>query len=133
MRNILKLSLIYFLLVFGCGFIFGTIRTLWLLPHFSNRSAELIEMPIMLLVIFFSAKFVINKLPSTTSEPRPILIGILALLYLLIAEFSLVLELRGITLREYFMTRDPISGSAYMLSLIIYALMPYLLIKFSKA
>lgn len=132
MRNILKLSLIYFLLVFGCGFILGTIRTLWLLPHLSTRSAELIEIPIMLLVIFLSAKFVIKKLPSTTSNPKLILIGALALIYLLIAEFSLVLELRGISIQEYFTTRDPISGTAYFLSLIIYALMPYLLQKYSK-
>jgi hypothetical protein len=45
---ILKAGLIYFAIVFGAGFVLGTIRTLWVVPRLGTRMAELMETPIML-------------------------------------------------------------------------------------
>ncbi len=46
----------YFVAVFGVGFILGTIRVLWVAPLVGDRTAELIEAPLMLAAIYFSAR-----------------------------------------------------------------------------
>jgi type IV secretory pathway TrbD component len=45
---------------------------------------------------------------------------------LLVAEFTLVLWLRGLTISEYFASRDPVAGTVYILMLAVFALMPLL-------
>ena len=48
--HILKASVLYFALVFGAGFLLGTVRTVWVAPRVGTRRAELMEAPIMLVV-----------------------------------------------------------------------------------
>ena len=55
-----------------------------------------------------------------------ILVGAVALLLILLAEFWVVLFVREISLAEYFATRDPVAGLAYYISLLMFAAMPVL-------
>ena len=48
----------YFAIVFGAGFVFGTVRVMWLVPTVGVRVAELTELPLMLAVVFFAARWV---------------------------------------------------------------------------
>jgi type IV secretory pathway TrbD component len=50
--------------------------------------------------------------------------GAIGLALLLAAEFGLVLWLRGLSVREYLATRDPVSGTVYYLMLVVFAIMP---------
>ena len=52
--------------------------------------------------------------------------GGVALFLMLVAEFGLVFWIRGLSIKEYFSTRDPVSGAAYYLLLIVFAIMPFL-------
>jgi len=52
--------------------------------------------------------------------------GFLALGLLLVAEFTLVLWLRGLSISEYLASRDPVSGTVYYVLLGVFALMPVL-------
>jgi hypothetical protein len=52
--------------------------------------------------------------------------GCIALTLMLIAEFGFVLWIRGLSVKEYFASRDPVSGAAYYLLLIVFAIMPRL-------
>jgi hypothetical protein len=52
--------------------------------------------------------------------------GLLARGLLLLTEFTFVLWIRGLTLREYRASRDPVSGGVYLLSLGLFAIMPLL-------
>jgi hypothetical protein len=52
--------------------------------------------------------------------------GAIAGALLLAAEFALVLPLRGLTLEEYFATRDPVAGAAYYLAVALMVVMPLL-------
>ena len=49
-QQILKAGALYFSVVFGAGFVLGTIRTLWVLPSFGARRAELMEATIILAI-----------------------------------------------------------------------------------
>jgi type IV secretory pathway TrbD component len=62
--------------------------------------------------------------PSTPSARLGM--GCIALALLLVAEFGLVLWLRGQTIREYFASRDPVAGTVYYLMLWMFAIMPLL-------
>jgi hypothetical protein len=127
MMRIVQKSLLYFAIVFAAGFVLGSLRVIWLLPALGERYAELAEMPVMLLVIYFAARRVVSG-SAASLEPREfLLIGALALALLLLFEFTLVLGLRGLTLTQYFESRDPVSGSAYLISLCVYGLAPWLL------
>jgi hypothetical protein len=52
--------------------------------------------------------------------------GFFALALLLALELTLVLWLRGLSLESYFATRDPVAGTAYYVSLLVFALLPTL-------
>ena len=114
----------YFACVFGAGFVLGAIRVPLLVPRLGVRWAELIEMPLMLAVIVFAARWIVRR---HRLGPRPagrVGAGMLALALLLGAEFGLVLQLQGGTLATYVESRDPVSGSVYAAMLIVFALMP---------
>jgi len=122
----LKAGVLYFALVFAAGFALGPVRILWVVPRFGARMAELIETPIMLVVIIASARWMVRRLgvPSTTSSRLGM--GCVALGLLLVAEFTLVLSLQGMSVSEYFASRDPVSGTVYYATLMVFAAMPLL-------
>lgn len=124
MKTIVIRAAVYFALVFGAGFLLGTIRVLALVPRWGERTAELIEAPLMLTAIYLAARFVTRRLPATR-RLEYLSSGLLALVLLLAVEFSVVLHLRGIGIDEYLATRDPVSGAVYATLLMIFALMPW--------
>lgn len=122
--RILRAGVLYFALVFGAGFVLGTIRILWVVPHVGTRVAELIEMPIMLVVTVLSARWLVRRLAVRALLSARLGIGAIALVLLLVAEFGLVLWLRGISVKEYIATRDPVSGTVYYMMLAFFAIVP---------
>ncbi|WP_088889624.1 hypothetical protein [Leptolyngbya ohadii] len=123
MLQILKLSLLYFFLVFGAGFVLGPIRVLLLEPQLGSRFAELIEMPIMLLVIWQAAGWLTRRFTQSLSASDRLSIGILAVLGVLVADTAVGVFLRGMTVTEVFLRRDIVSGTAYYVLLALCALM----------
>lgn len=121
-----KAGTAYFGLVFGAGFLLGPLRILLLEPRVGARWAELAELPLMVIVMVLACRWILRRgrLPRAAG-PR-LGMGAVALAFMLAAEFGLVLALRGITVAEYFATRDPVSGAAYYLSLALFALLPWL-------
>ncbi len=124
MRRTLTAGTLYFALVFGAGFVLGTVRVLWLLPRLGERMAELAEMPVMLAVIIVAARWVAKRLALPASARVRFGVGGVALALLLAAELTLVLGLRGLRIGEYLASRDPVAGTAYVAMLAVYALMP---------
>jgi type IV secretory pathway TrbD component len=53
-------------------------------------------------------------------------VGAVAVGLLLVAEFTVVLWLRGFTIDEYLASRDPVGGTVYILMLGVFASMPLL-------
>ncbi len=128
-RQILKAGGLYFTLVFAVGFALGPIRELWAVPRFGPRMAELMEMPIMLVAIIFSARWTIQRLAMPRRPLIRLSVGATALMLLLLAELGVVFRLRGLSLGEYLAGRDPVSGTVYAVMLLVFAVMPLLVLR----
>jgi len=120
---ILKAALAYFALVFGAGFILGPMRILFIVPRFGVLVAELMEYPLMLVVIVAAASWLVRKFQIAE---QTLLVGLLALGLMMAFEFTLVLWLRGLTPTEYLSERDALSSFIYYLMLVVFAVMPLL-------
>jgi hypothetical protein len=118
---------VYFGIVFFVGFVLGTVRVLWLVPRLGVRVAELAELPLMLVAVYFGARWINRRFLVGRPASARLAAGVTALAILLLAEAALGRALRGLTLREAFLDRDPVSGTAYYLSLVAFALMPWAL------
>lgn len=130
--KILKLGFLYYLLVFAAGFVLGACRVIFIVPILGVRWAELLELPLILSVSYLSAKFLISRFEIGSNFFNRLKMGVIALAFLLFTEFTFVLKVQGITLQQYFVSRDPVSSGAYFISLIIFALIPALLLCKSK-
>ncbi len=124
MAPAIKAGLCYFALTFGAGFVLGPLRMLVLVPRVGARVAELAELPVMIVVTWLAARWTIRRFHVPSSTRLRLVMGALALALLLAAELSLVQPLRGLTLEQYFATRDPVSGTAYYATLVLLSLMP---------
>lgn len=80
----------------------------------------------MFAVTILAARWIVRRpgVPPTPSERLGV--GFVALALLLIAEFTLVLWLRGLTIHEYIASRDPVAGTVYIVMLGAFAIMPLL-------
>jgi hypothetical protein len=100
------------------------IRLAFVVPRLGVRTAELIEMPPMLLVVIASARFVVKRLDLSHSVGKCLYVGLCALALMIGAELSLALVIQGQSMAQYIAGRDPVSGSVYILMLCLFAAMP---------
>ncbi len=114
---------LYFIAVFQVGFLLGILRVLWLEPWLGTRSAELLEMPFMLVAIMFASRWVVRRMRLDHIK-EPLWAGLFALALLLIAEVAVVLELRGVSISDYVHDRDAVTGTIYLIMLWVFALFP---------
>jgi hypothetical protein len=123
----LRAAGLYFLLVFSAGFMLGTVRVLFIVPAVGERAAELLEMPLMLLVVAMAARFIVKKYAVSIHGTRRWLhVGAIAFACMLTADVGAGVSLRGMTVWQALVERDPVSGTAYYLALAFLALAPSL-------
>ena len=128
-HRIVKAAGLYFVLVFGAGFVLGTIRVLWLVPALGTRTAELVEMPVMLAIVILSARWVTQYVQVTPTASSWLGMGGMALAMVLALDFTVILWIRGLSFRQYVEMFDPIAGTTYFMMLEIFAVMPFLVSK----
>jgi len=124
--RILKAGALYFGVVFGAGFVLGTIRVIWVVPRLGERTAELIEAPVMLGVTILAARWAVRRRAVPPVALQRLGMGLIGLGLLLVAELVVVLLVRGLTVGEYLASRDIVSGTAYLALLVVFAVMPLL-------
>ena len=125
--QVIKAGLSYFALVFGAGFILGSVRVPFLVPRLGERIAELIETPFMCLVVLLSARFIARRFELPAATSARLTVGLLALGLLLAAEFLLAVAIQDRSLGEYIASRDPVSGTVYLAMLVLFAFMPLII------
>ncbi len=126
MRNF-KPAVLYFALVLGTGFALGTIRVPFLVPRVGERYAELLEMPFMFVAIVLAARYVVRRFDLPASLSVRLQVGFAALAMSVLAELLLATVLQGRSLVQFIVSRDPVSGSVYLVMLLLFALMPSIL------
>ena len=126
MRTIIRAAFLYFGLVLGTGFVLGVLRVPLLVPRIGERWAELAEMPLMAAAVFLFAGYVLRRFPEIRLPGQALVVGFLALALSVCAELGLAVALQSQPLGEYLGGRDKVSGSVYLLLLLVFALMPRL-------
>jgi hypothetical protein len=124
--QIMHAGVLYFALVFAAGVVLGLMRVFWVVPHLGARIAELVEMPLMLMVMMVAARWIVRRLAVPPTRSNRLGMGGIAFGCLLAAELMLVRWLRGLSLGAYVASRDPVSGTVYLVMLGVFALMPRL-------
>jgi hypothetical protein len=125
--KIVKAGTLYFAVVFGAGFVLGTLRVLWLVPQLGDRNSELMESPFMITISYCAARWIVRRFTPTPTAVGLLGVGTFALALMLAFEFGVVLPLRGLTITQYSAARDPVSGAVYYFSLALFALFPFLI------
>jgi hypothetical protein len=122
----IQAGLAYFAMVLGSGFALGMIRVPFLVPRVGKRWAELAEMPIMAMVIYLAAGVILRQFPEVGSPGRSLFAGLLALALMIAAELALATVVQKLTPAEFIASRDKVSGSVYLVLLLLFAVMPRL-------
>ncbi|MDX1925211.1 MAG: hypothetical protein SFV81_01755 [Pirellulaceae bacterium] len=116
-----RLALTYFAILFAIGFVLGTLRVMLLVPSLGPRNAELLEIPVMLVAIFFVGRWIARHCQG---RKQAVGVGCMALALLLSAEVMLAAILFRKSPMEALLDKDPVSGAAYYVSLLLFAIMP---------
>jgi hypothetical protein len=125
----LRAGLVYFLLVFGAGFVFGVVRTLLVVPRLGAPRAELLETPLMLVAIWLAARWLTPRM----AKGKALAAGLLALALTLGAETGVGVFLRQMTVAEVFLHREPVNAVAYYGALLVFGLLPAILEHYRRA
>jgi len=123
----LKPAVLYFVLVLGTGFVLGTIRVPFLVPRLGERYAELLEMPFVFCAIVLAARHVVRRFDIPSRLSVRLQVGFAALAMSVLAELLLAAALQDRSIAQYIASRDPVSGSVYLVMLLLFALMPAIL------
>jgi hypothetical protein len=125
--RVVRLAAIYFGVIFGIGFLLGPLRLKFLEPRVGARLAEVLEMPLVLAVSTLAALRLVRGTGLSMTPLQCLISGILAGSGILVADSLVGVFLRGMTLAEIFLHRDPFSGTAYYLSLSLCVALPWAL------
>ncbi|MCZ8133077.1 MAG: hypothetical protein O9284_17555 [Steroidobacteraceae bacterium] len=124
--SVLKASLAYAGLAFLGGFVFGTIRELWLRPELGRNLALTLEAPFVIGVSLLAAFYVLRRWPVSVDLGARLQMGALSLAVLLGLEDALTWWLRGRSVFDYWSTFDAWAQAVNVLGLLAFAALPLL-------
>lgn len=122
--QVIRAAALYFALVFALGFALGAMRVTWLVPRLGAPTAEVIELPVMVLGSALIARWRGRRNPSWPPR-RQLAVGGLALVLLLAAECTLGVAMQRRSVLEVLFDREPVSGALYYVSVLAFALWPW--------
>jgi hypothetical protein len=116
----------YFGLVFGLGFVLGSVRTLWVLdaPTAGRLLGVLIELPIMLGASWFLCRGIIRRFAVAPTVAARAVMGGLAFVLLLLAELVVGALLFARTPTEHLVLYGDASYALGLVAQIGFGLMP---------
>lgn len=119
-----RAALIYFVLVFAAGLVLGPLRVLGIEPWLGPTYAVLVEVPILLAVMIWAARWVVGKVALRGDAGALLGMGIGALALQQMADIAVGLWLRRMSLTDIAANLATPAGVVYMLALAAFALMP---------
>ncbi len=118
-----KAGAAYFALIFGLGFVLGTLRVLWIVPMMGETIAVLAEQPIMLAASWFTARWLVQRYDLGALWDRAIM-GIVAFIVLMLIEVTLASLLFGQSPAHWLNSIFALPGLIGLTGQIMFALMP---------
>lgn len=115
-----------FAIVFAIGFLLGTVRTLWLVPRVGPVVAVSLELPVMLAASWQACRFCLRRYRVSAAAPSRLLMGGVALLLLLVAEFAISVSLVGLSATQHFAQYARPEHQLGLAAQLLFALMPWL-------
>lgn len=94
-------GVMYFWLVFAAGFLLGLLRVMFIAPAVGEAAAVALELPIMLTVSWFVCKSLIGRLHVPAHLPSRLIMGGIAFLLLMLAEFAISSVFLGRSLAKH--------------------------------
>lgn len=117
---------LYFLTVFGVGFLLGPIRVLLLEPRLGPVAAVLCEAPFILTAIVAAARWAPRLMGLKPRSGSMLSVGLGALVLLLACDFAVGRFLRGFSAQEQVARFATTEGLIYATLLVVFAVMPML-------
>ncbi len=130
MHAIAAASALYFGLVFGAGFLLGPVRVLVLEPWIGPLGAVAVEIPLLLIVMVFAARWSTHKAALGGGLSPRVAMGAAALVLVLAADFSVGRWIRGLALADQLRHFSTSEGMVYVAALILFAAMPVIVFIF---
>jgi len=116
----------YFLILFACGVVLGTIRTLILAPAVGPMAAVALELPVMLGLSWIVSAWLTRGRPALEDAGRRLVMGGLALVLLLAAESALAALAFGQPPGAYLATLATPQGALGLAGQLGFGLIPWL-------
>ena len=117
----------YFFMVYVGWFTLDTIREVVITPAVGLTAALFVEMVLLVIISFFSARFVLDRSPEARTPSDRLFVGCTAFILLLIAEETMQRILRGISVFTLWVDFSPIAALANIASLGLFILMPWII------
>ncbi len=127
----LKAGFFYFVVLFGIGFLLGTIRVLILVPRFGETVAVAIEGPIILGASWLVCRTLIARFSITRRLSSRIVMGASAFVLLLVAEVILAVVGFGRTIVEHLAHYGSPAGLLGLAGQCLFALFPTIQLAFN--
>ena len=124
--RIIAVGMLYFLIVFGVGFLLGPMRVYLLEPRLGETMATLCEAPFLLIVIVLAARWLPKRSNMRMSVASLAAVGLGGLFLQQLADVVVGSLLRGITPAQQLSQLATPAGLIYMGLLLAYVVMPVL-------
>lgn len=121
-----KAGLLYFSGVFVTGFAFGGIRMMTLVPTVGETWAVVIETPFILGISWLLCARAVALLQLPANSQARIVMGGVALVCLLIAEYSLWVTMFGESTTGFFQRYTSLAGLYGLIGQVAYGLFPFI-------
>ncbi len=117
-------GLVYFAIVFAVGFVLGTIRTVFVTPHFGALTAVLIELPFILTASWFVCRWVLRQFGLPAVFAARAVMGVSAFILLILAEYALAAAFQGQSVITFVCALATLDGATGFAGQILFALFP---------
>ena len=129
MTSTLLAGFIYFALAYTAGFVLGVLRVFVILPHLAPSLAVLIELPVILTICWFAAKWTVIKFAVPAVAADRLVMGVVAFALLILFEAILATAGQGRSLAEFLRLLASPQGAVGLAGQMFLALFPYLLLR----
>lgn len=123
--KVFKVGFLYFFITFVIAFVLGIMRVMFVIPVVGELTAVLIEIPLMIFVSWKVSAWVSTKYFLDRAVKDYLLVGAIAFLFLMVAEYFLAVFAFGRTSGEYILSLQTEAGLIGLLGQIGFAAVPF--------